>query len=130
MLQVFLQMALHPAVRSPYLTCQIPHPFHVELTEQQCQRHDEQDDNSHPPIEMEQEQRGTCQLEQRDSDRRDGTRQQIRHRADILLHAVEHISGMEGFAAVPSAFQDMFQQILPQPVAQADFRMRIEAADK
>ena len=108
----------------------MPHPFHIELAEQQRQRHDEQDDNSHPPVKAEQEQCGACQLEQRDSDRRDRTRQQVRHRAYILLHTVEHITGMEGFATAPMAFQNMFKQILPQPVAQADFRVCIKAVDK
>ena len=130
MLQVLLQMALHTAVRRPYLTCQTPHPLHVELAAQQRQRHDKQDDDSHPPVETEQEQRGAGQLEQRGSDQGDGTRQQVRHGTDILLHAVEHIAGMECLATVPPAFQDMFEQILPQSVAQADLRVRIETADK
>ena len=37
---------------------------------------------------------------------------------------------MEGFATAPMAFQNMFKQILPQPVAQADFRVCIKAVDK
>ena len=81
-------------------------------------------------VEAEQEQCGTCQLEQGDSGRRDGTCQQVCYGTDILLHTVEHITGMEGFATAPMAFQNMFKQILPQPVAQADFRVCIKAVDK
>lgn len=58
------------------------------------------------------------------------TCQQVGHGTDILFHAVEHVTGVERLPTRPAAFQDMFKQVLAQFVAQADFRMRIESADK
>ena len=130
MLKILLQMALHLTIGGTNLARKMAHPLHIKLTEQQRQRHDKQNNDSHPLIQIKQKQCRPSQLEQCNSCRRDRTCQQISNSTHILFHAVKHIARMKSLAPIPSALKNMSKQVMPQSIAKADFGMCIKTTEQ
>ena len=127
MLQMLLQVTLHPTVRIAYLSRQLTHLPYIPPAQQQGHRHNEQDNSRQAHIQPGKKHQSSQQLNNRSQCRRNVPADCRCNGRHILHQPVQHISRVQHFLSHPPALHHMIEQTMTKVVAESNLHLRTQA---